>query len=61
MAIEIAVRKMRAMAKLFVGLTSLWKRAVPNCRYSANHGRDGLNLHNVFRTIPRREDDVAQE
>ena len=28
---------------------------------AAKHGYDALNMHNVFRKIPRREGDVAEE
>ena len=28
---------------------------------AAKHGYDALNMHNVFRNIPRREGDVAEE
>ena len=28
---------------------------------AAKHGYDALNMRNVFRKIPRREDDVAEE
>ena len=28
---------------------------------AAKHGYDALNMHNVFRQIPRRERDVAEE
>ena len=41
--------------------TSFWRRAVRNSIGAAKHGYDALNMRNVFRKIPRREHDVAEE
>ena len=41
--------------------TSFWRRAVRNSIGAAKHGYDALNMRNVFRKIPRREHDIAEE
>ena len=47
--------------KAITSCTSFWRRAVRNSIGAAKHGYDALNMRNVFRKIPRREHDVAEE
>ena len=59
----MAVREQGAKARLRVGPTSFWKRDVRNSRSlsAAKHGYNALNMRNVFRKIPRKEGDFAEE
>ena len=56
--IEMAVREQGAKARLCVLHYGEGLFATVG---AAKHGYDALNMRNVFRKIPRREGDVAEE
>ena len=56
--IEMAVRE-HAGSEGETSCTSVWREEPLAAVGATRHGDDGLNMRNVFRTIPRREGDVA--